>query len=35
MRPKEIFVMVEEAAGTRMFEEQKDKAKTMGSREAR
>ena len=29
MRPKEILGMVEEAAGTRMFEERKDKAKKM------
>ena len=27
MRPQEILGMVEEAAGTRMFEERKDKAK--------
>jgi structural maintenance of chromosome 2 len=34
MRPKEILGMVEEAAGTRMFEECKDKAKkTMGKKE--
>ena len=36
MRPKEILGMVEEAAGMRMFEEQKDKAKkTMGKKEKR
>ncbi|KAH8108251.1 P-loop containing nucleoside triphosphate hydrolase protein [Phellopilus nigrolimitatus] len=36
MRPQEILGMVEEAAGTRMFEEQKDKAKkTMGKKEKR
>ncbi|KAI9507224.1 condensin complex subunit SMC2 [Russula earlei] len=36
MRPKEILGMVEEAAGTRMFEERKDKAKkTMGKKEKR
>jgi hypothetical protein len=34
MRPQEILGMVEEAAGTRMFEERKDKAKkTMGKKE--
>lgn len=34
MRPQEILGMVEEAAGTRMFEEQKDKArKRMGKKE--
>ncbi|KAF8803977.1 condensin complex subunit SMC2 [Phlegmacium glaucopus] len=34
MRPQEILGMVEEAAGTRMFEEQKDKArKKMGKKE--
>ena len=34
MRPQEILGMVEEAAGTRMFEEQKDKArKKMGRKE--
>ncbi|KAI0086823.1 condensin complex subunit SMC2 [Irpex rosettiformis] len=36
MRPQEILGMVEEAAGTRMFEEKKDKAKkTMGKKEKR
>ena len=36
MRPKEILGMVEEAAGTRMFEERKDKAKnTMSKKEKR
>jgi structural maintenance of chromosome 2 len=36
MRPKDILGMVEEAAGTRMFEERKDKAKkTMGKKEKR
>src|SRR6266849_2381449 len=36
MRPKEILGMVEEAAGTRMIEERKDKAKkTMGKKEKR
>jgi chromosome segregation ATPase len=36
MRPKEILGVVEEAAGTRMFEERKDKAKkTMGKKEKR
>lgn len=36
MRPAEILGMVEEAAGTRMFEERKDKArKTMGKKEKR
>ena len=36
MRPQEILGMVEEAAGTRMFEEQKDKArKRMGKKEKR
>jgi structural maintenance of chromosome 2 len=36
MRPKEILGMVEEAAGTRMFEERKDKVKkTMGKKEKR
>ncbi|KAH9957609.1 hypothetical protein BC827DRAFT_1385511, partial [Russula dissimulans] len=36
MRPKEIFGMVEEAAGTCMFEERKDTAKkTMGKKEKR
>ena len=36
MRPPEILGMVEEAAGTRMFEERKDKAKkTMGKKEKR
>ncbi|THH05591.1 hypothetical protein EW145_g4689 [Phellinidium pouzarii] len=36
MRPQEILGMVEEAAGTRMFEERKDKAKkTMGKKEKR
>src|ERR1700678_3114531 len=34
MRPQEILGMVEEATGTRMFEEQKDKAKKrMGKKE--
>jgi structural maintenance of chromosome 2 len=34
MKPQEILGMVEEAAGTRMFEERKDKAKkTMGKKE--
>jgi len=32
MRPKEILGMVEEAAGTRMFEERKDKAKRRWAR---
>ena len=36
MRPQEILGMVEEAAGTRMFEDKKDKArKTMGKKEKR
>ncbi|KAI0052778.1 condensin complex subunit SMC2 [Auriscalpium vulgare] len=36
MRPQEILGMVEEAAGTRMFEERKDKArKTMAKKEKR
>lgn len=36
MRPQEILGMVEEAAGTRMFEERKDKAKnTMDKKEER
>ncbi|KAG6336423.1 hypothetical protein ID866_2666 [Astraeus odoratus] len=36
MRPQEILGMVEEAAGTRMFEERKDKAqKTMSKKEKR
>jgi structural maintenance of chromosome 2 len=36
MRPQEILGMVEEAAGTRMFEERKDKAqRTMGKKEKR
>lgn len=36
MRPQEILGMVEEAAGTRMFEERKDKAKkTMNKKEKR
>ncbi|CAL1701767.1 unnamed protein product [Somion occarium] len=36
MRPQEILGMVEEAAGTRMFEERKDKAKkTMGKKDKR
>lgn len=36
MRPQEILGMVEEAAGTRMFEDRKDKAKkTMGKKEKR
>ncbi|TFK38366.1 condensin complex subunit SMC2 [Crucibulum laeve] len=36
MRPQEILGMIEEAAGTRMFEERKDKAKkTMGKKEKR
>ena len=36
MKPAEILGMVEEAAGTRMFEERKDKAKkTMGKKEKR
>ena len=36
MRPQEILGMVEEAAGTRMFEERKDKAKkTMDKKEKR
>jgi structural maintenance of chromosome 2 len=36
MRPQDILGMVEEAAGTRMFEERKDKAKkTMGKKEKR
>ena len=36
MRPPEILGIVEEAAGTRMFEERKDKAKkTMGKKEKR
>ncbi|KAI0075030.1 hypothetical protein K474DRAFT_1461296 [Panus rudis PR-1116 ss-1] len=36
MRPQEILAMIEEAAGTRMFEERKDKAKkTMGKKEKR
>ncbi len=36
MRPPEILGMVEEAAGTRMFEERKEKAqKTMGKKEKR
>ena len=36
MKPQEILGMVEEAAGTRMFEERKDKAKkTMGKKEKR
>ncbi|KAI0919976.1 hypothetical protein AcV5_001907 [Taiwanofungus camphoratus] len=36
MRPQEILGMVEEAAGTRMFEERKEKAKkTMGKKEKR
>ena len=36
MRPPEILGMVEEAAGTRMFEDRKDKArKTMGKKEKR
>ncbi|KAH8105378.1 condensin complex subunit SMC2 [Cristinia sonorae] len=36
MRPPEILGMVEEAAGTRMFEERKDKAKkTMGKKDKR
>jgi structural maintenance of chromosome 2 len=36
MRPQEILGMVEEAAGTRMFEERKDKAqKTMTKKEKR
>lgn len=36
MRPPEILGMVEEAAGTRMFEERKDKAiKTMAKKEKR
>ena len=34
MRPQEVLGMVEEAAGTRMFEEHKDKAKkTMGKKD--
>jgi structural maintenance of chromosome 2 len=34
MRPQEILGMVEEAAGTRMFEDRKEKAKrTMGKKE--
>ncbi|EPQ53318.1 condensin complex subunit SMC2 [Gloeophyllum trabeum ATCC 11539] len=36
MRPQEILGMIEEAAGTRMFEERKDKAKkTMGKKDKR
>ena len=36
MRPQEVLGMVEEAAGTRMFEECKDKAKkTMGKKDKR
>ena len=36
MRPQEILGLVEEAAGTRMFEERKDKAKkTMSKKEKR
>ena len=36
MRPQEILGMVEEAAGTRMFEERKEKAlRTMGKKEKR
>ena len=36
MRPQEILGMVEEAAGTRMFEDRKEKAKkTMGKKEKR
>ena len=36
MRPQEILGMVEEASGTRMFEERKEKAKkTMGKKEKR
>lgn len=36
MRPEEILGMIEEAAGTRMFEAQKDRArKTMGRKEKR
>jgi structural maintenance of chromosome 2 len=36
MRPQEILGMVEEAAGTRMFEERKDRAqRTMGKKEKR
>lgn len=36
MRPQEILGMVEEGAGTRMFEDRKDKAKkTMGKKEKR
>lgn len=36
MRPQEILGMMEEAAGTRMFEERKEKAKrTMGKKEKR
>jgi len=34
MRPQEILGMVEEAAGTRMFEDRKEKAKrTMGKKD--
>jgi len=36
MHPQEILGTVEEAAGTRMFEDRKDKAKrTMGKKEKR
>lgn len=36
MRPQEILGMIEEAAGTRMFEERKEKAKrTMDKKEKR
>lgn len=36
MRPQEILGMMEEAAGTRMFEDRKEKAKrTMGKKEKR
>lgn len=36
MRPQEILGMIEEAAGTRMYEERKDKAKkTMGKKDKR
>jgi structural maintenance of chromosome 2 len=34
MKPPEILAMIEEAAGTRMFEEKKDKAlKTIGKKD--
>lgn len=36
MKPIEVLSMIEEAAGTRMFEEKKDKAvKTMAKKDAK